>query len=379
MHIVIIGGGIIGLGIADESLRRGWQVTIVERDACGQATSRVAAGMLVPLAEAQFGEEDIYRLNATSLERYPEWVERLQRDTGMDLAFQTRGTLIVARDADEMGYIRHFFDLYHQLNPEVELLTPRQAHQREPALSLDIAGALLSPRDYQIDNWRLLSALFKTVQSRGARILEHTPVIRVHLNGHRCTGIETTEQRIEGDVYVIAAGPWSSQIDGLTDRLPLPVRPVKGQVIVLTPTELAPPPEYVIRGMEAYLVPKPDRLIVGATQEEVGFDPHPTAGGIYSILDNAYELVPGIWDMALRDIMVGLRPATPDHKPILGPTPIENLVVATGHFRHGILLMPITAELVVEYIATGQVPSLMQPFLYERFASAPPSGPESGG
>lgn len=371
MHVLVVGGGVIGMAIAYEARRQGWSVTLVERNQCGQATSRAAAGMLVPVVEAQFGEEEMYRLNAASLARYPEWVDRLERETCIPLHFRTMGTLVVARDPDEWSYVKHFFELYHRLDPTVQLLTPREAHRLEPALSLHIAGALYSPGDHQIDNWQLIRALRTALGRAGVRVLEDTPVERIVLADGRCTGVETARGPLQADVYALAAGPWSHSIPDVRDALPLPLRPVKGQVLILKPTATAPMPERVVRGFQAYLVPKPDRLVLGATQEEVGFDPYPTAGGVYTLLEGAYEMVPGIYDMVLADILVGFRPTTPDHKPVLGPTPVENLVVATGHFRHGILLAPITAELIVEYLRTGQVPPALRPFLYERFREGP--------
>lgn len=355
--VVVVGGGVIGLSIAWRLVRRGQEVVVLERDRVGMAASRVAAGMLAAAAEVGFEEPELYDLCRHSLSEWPAFAEALEQESGLKLDYRQFGTLVVADDRDAAEALRRGFRFQQEQGYPVEWLSGSEAIDREPMLSPRIVGAVSVPEDHAVDNRALLRALEQAIRSAGGIIREGVTVTEirgdgpyptvhtaVHTAGHPT--VHPTEQGSEVVVasrVVVAAGAWTSAITGWPDGTKPALRPVKGQILELN---MRPPfqLQHVVRGPRAYLVPRSDgRLIVGATSEEAGFDARMTVGGVYEVMDGAWEIVPGILDQDLLGIDVGFRPASPDHQPVIGYTANPRIFLATGHYRHGIVLSVITA------------------------------------
>ena len=398
-NVIIIGGGVIGLGIGWQLAKAGTSVTLYERERAGRAASWAAAGMLAPLAEAHTEEPELLKLGCHSLARYPQWVKELEADAAMSIGYRAEGTLIVGLEPDDTHQLRHLYDSQQQLGLDAEWLTGREAREIEPALSPRVTAAIHCAADHQVDNRRMVTALQRAYQARGGVLHENSCVERIEVKNGIAIGvwIKTGEPSPSdnppsdnrsaracpsrsrmpslhaADVIVLAAGPWSSQIEGIPDAIRPPVRPVKGQMLALQ-MEAGIAVETVIRTVRArypmsvYLVPRTDgRLIVGATSEEMGFDTRLTAGGLFELLRGAWEAVPGVYELPILETWTGLRPGSRDNAPILGHTPIDNLIVATGHYRNGILLTPVTAYEIAKLILTGELSPTIAPFQIERF------------
>ena len=371
--IFIIGGGVIGLGIGWQLAKSGASVTIYEQAKAGRAASWAAAGMLAPLAEAHTEEPELLKLGCQSLALYPQWVQELEADAEMSIGYRVEGTLIVGLEPDDTHQLRHLYASQQDLGLTVEWLTGRAAREIEPALSPRVTAAIRCENDHQVDNRLMVKALQRAYQRYGGVLHESSNVERIVIESGVASGIQTQNNFQAADVITLAAGCWSAQIEGLPDTIVPPVRPVKGQMLALQ-MEDGITVKNVIRTVRAryptsvYLVPRTDgRLIVGATSEEMGFDTRLTAGGMFELLRGAWEAVPGIYELPLLETWTGLRPGSRDNAPILGETPIENLIYATGHYRNGILLTPITAYEISKLILTGETSETIAPFELDRF------------
>lgn len=367
--VLIVGGGAIGLGIGFELVRRGTPVTILEKGRAGRGTSWQAAGMLAPDAEIEFEELELYRLNRESLRRWPAFAERVENASGRTVDYRTEGTLIVADDRDSAEALQRHFSFQKEQGLNVEWMTGEEAREVEPFLAPGLSAAVFAPSDHQVDNRRFVEALQEAFVDEGGTLQERTPVEAVVPDADRPAVRTEDGARLEAGQVVIAAGVWSRELDGLEPVAQPPVRPVKGQIIQLrrtAPFDL----QHVVRGPEAYLAPKSDgRIVVGATSEERGFDTTVTAGGLYDLLEGAWEVVPGIYDLPVDETWAGLRPASRDHAPLLGPTEAPGVHLATGHYRHGILLTPVTAEEMATLLETGETSSWLEPFSPTRFSA----------
>ncbi|MEM1041350.1 MAG: glycine oxidase ThiO [Bacteroidota bacterium] len=339
-EVAVVGGGVVGLALAWRLAERGRRVTVLEREAVGRGASYAAAGMLAPAAEIQFEEADLYRLGRESLRRWPAFARDLEAASGIGVDYRGEGTLVVADDRDAAEALRRLYRFQQDHGVPVEWLTGAEAREIEPMLSPRLAAAVHSPEDHQVDNRRVLEALRVAAERAGVTVREQTPVRAVEPNATRPAVVTGEGERIEASAVVLAAGAWVRSIDGIEPAPP--VRPVKGQMLSLQmerPFEL----RHVVRGPDAYLVPKSDgRLVVGATSEEQGFDTALTAGGLYRLLEAAVEVVPGIEELKVTETWAGLRPASRDHAPLIG-TAAPGVVLAAGHYRHGVLLTPVTA------------------------------------
>jgi len=368
--VLIVGGGTIGLGIGFELVRRGTPVTIFERDEAGRGTSYQAAGMLAPDAEIEFEELELYDLNRESLRRWPAFAERVENASGQSVDYRDEGTLIVADDRDAAEALERLYEFQQEQGLTLEWLTGEEAREIEPFVAPRLSAAVFAPSDHQVDNRRLVDALRTAFEAEGGTLREDTPVEAVVPDAETPAVRTTDGKRVAGDRVVVAAGVWSRELDGLTPDATPPVRPVKGQMIQLRrkrPFDL----QHVVRGPEAYLAPKSDgRIVMGATSEEMGFDTTVTAGGLYDLLEGGWEVVPGIRDLPVDETWAGLRPASRDHAPLLGETTAPGVLMATGHYRHGILLTPITAEEMARLIRTGETSDWLQPFSPLRFSQA---------
>ncbi|MYC76291.1 glycine oxidase ThiO [Candidatus Poribacteria bacterium] len=372
-NVIIIGGGVIGLGIGWQLAKAGVSVTIHEQAEAGRAASWAAAGMLAPLAEAHSEEPELLKLGSQSLARYPQWVRELESDAEMSTGYRVEGTLIVGLEPDDTHQLQHLYTAQQDLGLDVTWLTGREAREIEPALSPRVTAAIRCESDHQVDNRLMVKALQHAYQRYGGVLYENSTIERIVIKSEIVTGVQTQESFQTADMIVLAAGCWSAQIEGLPDTIVPPVRPVKGQMLALQ-MEAGIRVKNVIRTVRArypmsvYLVPRTDgRLIVGATSEEMGFDTRLTAGGVFELLRGAWEAVPGIYELPLLETWTGLRPGSRDNAPILGETPIKNLIYATGHYRNGILLTPITAYEISKLILTGETSETIAPFRLDRF------------
>lgn len=367
MKIVVVGGGVIGLGIAGE-LASDHDVVVFERGEFAREASHAAAGMLGPIMEVEYNEPEQLSLNQASHERYPEFIEELEDETGVDTGFRTDGTFMVASSPSEIEEMDRLFEYQRRIGLDVERIPVEKCREIEPRISNYVSKAIYTKSDYQVDNRRLCDALLARCERRGVRLRDHDPVDEVIIEQGHVQGIKTSEEQMEADLCVMAAGAWSSQIDGLSDEDRMPIRPVKGQALSVA---LSDPPEieHVVRGPSTYCVPKQDgRMVIGSTMEEEGYDKRSTAGGVLDLLHKAYEILPFIYENELLETWANVRPASRDSLPVIGPSRrTENLVFATGHYRNGILLTPITIQLLSQWIQDREVPELMEPFLPHRY------------
>ncbi|MFL5998966.1 MAG: glycine oxidase ThiO [Streptomyces sp.] len=372
--VLVVGGGIIGLVTAWRAAQRGLTTTVVDPEPGGGA-AQVAAGMLAAVTELHYGEHTLLGLNLASAHRYPDFAAELTDLTGLDLGYRRCGTLAVALDADDRAHLRELHALQRQSGLESEWLSGRECRRLEPMLAPGVRGGLRVDGDHQIDPRRLTRALLAACEQAGV-VLHRAWVKGLSVAGDRAAGVTTTDgDALGAGQVVLAAGSLSGRLEGVpADVLP-PVRPVKGQVLRLTvPPRRAPflsrTVRAVVRGSQVYLVPRENgELVIGATSEELGWDTTVTAGGVYELLRDAHELVPGITELPLTETRAGLRPGSPDNAPLLGPTELAGLVLATGHYRNGVLLTPITGDAMAHVLTTGELPDVARPFTPRRFAA----------
>jgi glycine oxidase len=361
VDVAIVGGGIIGMGIAWRARERGMSVTLLERDTLGRGTSRVAAGMLAPVVEAEFGQAGRRQLELglRSAQLWPTFASELEACTGVDVRLLRGGTLLLARDEDDARELERQLEFRQSLGLAVTRLRASEAREREPALAPALRLALEAPDDHSVDPRAVLDALARACECSGVRLRADAAVARVELDGAgaaaRVAGVTLADgERVSARNVVLAAGPWSGRIDGVPAAARVPVRPVKGQILRLRDPTGAGLLRRVVRFRGGYVVPRADgRYVLGATVEERGFELSATAGGVYELLRDAHELVPGISELEIEELSVGLRPGTPDNAPAIGAAAVDGLIWATGHYRNGILLAPLTAELVVG-VMTGE-------------------------
>jgi glycine oxidase len=372
--VVVVGGGVIGLGIAWRAAQAQMAVTVVD-EAPGQGASWAAAGMLAPVTEVHYGEGRLLELNLASAGRWPGFAAEVEEASGRPVGYRPGGTLAVARDADDNAALEDLYRFQLRCGLEVERLRSRECRQLEPGLHPGIRGGVLAAGDHQVDNRALVQALLVACERAGVRLLAGR-VAALATEGDRVTGVVLSDGgTLAAGVVVLAAGCWSGGLGGLAAEALPPVRPVKGQLLYLRGPADQPLCSRNVRGLEVYVVPRGDgRVVVGATVEEQGFDTTVTAGAVHDLLRAALELLPDAAELELTETVVGLRPGSPDNAPMLGPAGPEGLVVATGHYRNGILLTPVTADAVAELLATGQVPELIAPFGPGRFAAGVPAG-----
>lgn len=372
-RVLIVGGGAIGLAIGWRLARAGCSVAVFDRGRVGHSASWASAGMLSPLSEAQFEEEALLRLGLKAMEVYPDFVGELEAETGCCVGYRRDGVLLVGITRDDLEYLKFRYRYQRDLGLPVTYLSGAQAREKEPHLSAQVSAAVWCPGDHQVDNRQLVMALKRGVASAGGDIFEHAEVDELSIDGTRVRGVRVGDEFHTGDTVVLASGCWSRLMPGLPDRAKPPVRPVRGQIARLGMTaefSLDTIVWYsrVATATVAYLVPKDDgNLVLGATSEEMGFDAGVTAGGVFELLRAAWEVVPGIYDLPIVETMAGLRPGSRDDAPILGQTPVEGLIMATGHYRKGILLTPLTALTIAEVILEGHTPDLIRPFGIDRF------------
>lgn len=371
--VVVVGAGVIGLGIAWRAALLGLQVTVID-DHPGEAASWAAAGMLAPITEVHYGEESLLRLNMASAERYPSFVGDLESVTGMPTGYRPCGTLSVAIDADDNAVLDDLYQFQRRLGLRVRRLRGSECRQLEPLLAPDVRGGVLVEDDNQVDNRLLVRALLAAVERVGATIL--SGMAREILVKNDCVQGVLLEsgEHLFAPAVVLAAGSRSNRLRGLAAHLLPPVRPVKGQILRLRASANVPFLQHTLRalvcGSPIYAVARTSgEVVVGATVEEQGFDTSVTVEGVYTLLRDAYRLLPGVADLELVETRAALRPGSPDNAPLLGSSALPGLIVATGHYRNGILLAPITADTISSLLASGVTPNIIEPFSPRRFAA----------
>ncbi|MFJ4540804.1 glycine oxidase ThiO [Streptomyces tibetensis] len=373
--VLVIGGGIIGLVTAWRAAQRGFATAVVDPQPGGGA-AQVAAGMLAAVTELHYGEQTLLGLNLASARRYPDFAAELTEVTGRDLGYRRCGTLAVALDADDRAHLRELHALQQQSGLESQWLSGRECRRLEPMLAPGVRGGLRVDGDHQIDPRQLAGALLAACERAGV-VFHRTWAERLTVVRDRASGAVLADgTKAAAGQVVLAGGSLSGRLAGVPEDVLPPVRPVKGQVLRLTMPQrhgpfLSRTVRAVVRGSHVYLVPRASgELVVGATSEELGWDTTVTAGGVYELLRDAHELVPGITELPLTETRAGLRPGSPDNAPLLGPTGLEGLLLATGHYRNGVLLTPVTGDAMAHVLATGELPEEARPFTPKRFSPA---------
>ena len=366
--VAIIGGGVIGLSLGWRLAEAGCPVTLVERQPeTGRGASWAAAGMLAAGIEAEPTEEALFALARWSQSLWPGFAAELEAASGLPVGYDATGTLVCAFTRDQAEKLRHGIAFQRGLGGVFEWLGAAAAREREPGLAPNLVAAAFSPNDHQVDNRLLATALTEAFRRAGGRLVTGVEAA-VDIEGGRATGIVAGDRRYPADFVVVAAGAWSRSVPGLPEADRPPTRPIKGQMLALRMPAGAPLIRHTVWGGQCYLVPRADgRLLVGATVEERGFDATITAGGLLGLLDDAWRTLPGIEELPIHETWAGFRPGSPDDQPMLGPTGIDGLLVATGHHRNGILLTPATAAAMAELILTGAPSPHIRPFGIDRF------------
>jgi glycine oxidase len=351
---VVIGAGLIGLSCAWRARRRGLSVLVVDRaPEPGAGTSGVAAGMLAPVTEADFGEEGPLRVNLLARERWPAFAAELEQVTGLPTGYRDSGALVVAADRDDAEALHRLHDFQRTVGLASEWLTPSACRALEPGLSPRIAGGIAAPQDGSADP----RATVRALSAAAGEVAFGVDVREIEHGGGSVTGVRTDSGTIECGQVVVAAGPWSASLAPLGEGPP--VRPVKGQILELrTRGAMRSPFDRVLRTPRCYLVSRGDgRVVLGATVEEQGFDTAVTADGVFRLLEAAWEVLPEVGELELVRARAGLRPGTPDNAPVVGPGELDGLIWATGHWRNGVLLAPLTGEAVAGLLAGEELPS----------------------
>lgn len=371
--VVVVGGGLIGLVTAWRAAQRGLGVVVAD-PAPGGGAAHVAAGMLAAVTELQYGEQALLKLGIESAARYRGFAAELEEATGLGTGYRECGTLAVALDADDRAHLRELHAFQSSLGLAAQWLSGRECRRLEPMLAPGVRGGLRVDGDHQVDPRRLTAALLAAAEAAGVRF-RRTKVARIEVAGDRVTGVLLEDgTAVAAGATVLAAGSESGRVAGLPARALPPVRPVKGQILRLRmPAGPAPflsrTVRAVVRGSDVYLVPRENgELVLGATSEERGWDTTVTAGGVYELLRDAHDLVPGITELPLTQTQAGLRPGSPDNAPLLGPAALDGLLFATGHHRNGVLLAPVTGDALAEALTTGELPPYARPFAAHRFA-----------
>ncbi len=363
--VIVIGGGVVGCSIALRLAQGGAQVTVVERQKLGAEASRAAAGMLSPQTEAH-EPGTFFDLCLRSRSLYRDFAGEVAALSGIDPHYRDEGTLVAILDAETETRSDEWTAWQIEAGLAVEKLTASELRRFEPSITQSAAGAIYLPNDHQIDNRLLMDALAVALKGCGVEVIEGQSVETITIEGSRVTGVQSPGAQLNAATIIVAAGCWSSHLLNPLG-LNLAITPVRGQMLALNSQTL----RHVLHSNQCYLVPRCDgRLLVGSTVECDGYNKMNTAGGLSALLVPALELVPALAACEILETWAGLRPDTPDHLPVIGESGIENLLLATGHFRNGILLAPITAHAIAEMVFRNHTPQEILPFSLKRFAAA---------
>jgi glycine oxidase len=374
--VIVAGGGVVGMAIAWRAAAAGFSVVVVDPGA-GEAASLVAAGMLAPVSESMFGEDALLRLNLAALRQFPAFVAELEQASGQQVGLRQQGTLAVAYDTGDLAELARMTAFRRSAGLGADHLDARACRRLEPFLAPDVRGGVRYAGDWSLDNRRYLAALRTALRAADVRVVRGR-VIELRVAGGRVSGVRLAGGEIDtvgGDAAVVAAGCWSGAIKGLPEALADVLRPVKGQLLRLRAPAAMPPVlghtvRASVRGAEVYLVPRAGgEVVVGATSEERGYDRAVTAGAVHDLLHDAMNVVPAVSELTLAETRAGLRPGTPDNGPVLGLAGPAGLLIATGHYRNGILLSAATADAAVACLAGQPLMAEWEPFSPQRFAA----------
>lgn len=375
MKVVIIGGGLAGLVTAWRVGQSGGEVTVID-PAPGSGASNVAGGMLAPVSEAWFGEEDRLALDLAAHALWSDFARDLEAASGLDVGFRTEGTIQFAFNQDDLRALARTREFQLSLGLDVVELSGSQVRELEPLLSPNVLGASLVKSDHSVDNRALVIALIAVCKAVHVNFIKERAVGIEFATGEgskSVRGVRTEQQVIPANQVVIAAGAWSSQILGGES---LGVRPIMGEILKVAarsggPTLISHTVRGTVRGFPVYLVPRTNgEIVIGATQLETGFDIEPTAGGIFQLLRDAREVFPYLSEMRIVELMAGLRPGSPDNAPLMGPLgDAVGLFAATGHYRNGVLLTPATGDVMCAHLAGKPIPDYATAFTPDRFTS----------
>ena len=371
--VVIIGGGVIGCSIAYQLSKAGVQVSIVEREEIAAEASSAAAGLLAP-AEVLIGPKAGADLFLASWLMTPELIQEIEAVSGVQVEYHRTGALHVAANEEEAAQMRRYAEVWEAHGSKVQWLYGKEVREYAPLLNPEIDTALYVPHAASIRPRLMTRAYAEAARKQGAEIYEHMEVTGFQTQAGKVVGVQTARgETLSCQRVVVATGAWSANV-GSWLGLHIPVVPARGQILALKQPEI--PLRHTIFGNDLYLVPKVDHTIyVGATVEKVGFDKNNTVSGLLWLLSHVVELIPAFEEAALADIWTGLRPWSADSYPILGKAPgWENVILATGHGAGGFELSAITGKAIAEFMTTGQVPTVIEPFGAERFDQAKPVG-----
>lgn len=381
--LIVVGGGVIGLACAWRAAKEGAEVVVVDAGPAERA-STVAAGMIAPVGEASWGEERLLRLGLDSARDWPDFAAELEADAGREVPYRVCGAVHVALDRDELAELRRIHELHDRLELGSEWMTGSAMRALEPGLATDTAGGFHAPSEAEVDPRALLDGLTAACASRGVRIAEE-PVERVLIaNGVAVAGVALASgEELRGQRVLVANGAWAAEL--LPDGSPVPVRPVKGEVVRLRAPAGEAPCERIVVTERIYVVPRgerpgePTEVVLGATVEDRGFDTRVTAGGVHELLREAYRAVPEIAELELVEATAGLRPGSPDNAPAIGWGSEEGLLVAVGHYRNGILLAPVTGRAIADLLAGREPPPSVHALGPGRFRPQDAAGSGLGG
>ena len=370
--VVVAGGGVIGTAIAWRAAAAGLDVVVVDPEQ-GDAASLVAAGMLAPASEALFGEGALLRLNLLAVGGFGSFAAELEAASGRQVGLRREGTLAVAYDPGDYAALLRLTAFRRSVGLDAEELDSRACRDMEPFLAPDVHGGVLFAGDWSVDNRRYVAALREAARLAKVRFVRDR-VVAVRASDGRASGVRLAGgEDIDSAQVVMAAGCWSGEIGGLPEPLRTVVRPVKGQLLRLRhPAGLTPVLSHtirsIVRGTDVYLVPRADgELIVGATSEERGADRTVTAGAVHDLLHDAMSVLPVTSELILAETCAGLRPGTPDNGPVVGRCGPDGLLLASGHYRNGILMSPVTADAVTALLAGQPAAPEWAPFTPQRF------------
>ena len=365
MHdVIIVGGGVIGLSIARELAVQGRAVLVLDRGNPRDATSWAAAGMLAPQSETDTASP-FFDLCLASARLYPDWANRLHEESGVDPEYADSGLLFVASTEEALCRLRRSVDWQRSSGLKADLLSPEEVVRLEPQLTLPLTGAALIKEECHVTPRRLLEALTGACAVKRVEMRNGVRVLEILQAAGRVTGVRTSTEHFSGEQVVVASGVRSPEIGGLSPAIP--VSPRKGQILSLISSPL--PFTRMIRWEHAYMVPRRNgELVIGATNEDAGFDRSITPAGVGSLLQRAQQLSSHLADLPIGEIWTGLRPATPDGLPVIGKSAVDGLIYAAGHYRNGILLAPVTAVSVASLMLGRTVPVPLEAFAPSRFA-----------
>ena len=373
---VVVGGGIIGGAVALRLAQEKLRVALLDGQTPGREASWAAAGMLSPAPDSPEAIP-LVPFGRASLALYPEFVAEMEEITGRQTGYRHEGTIEVLFSSDAERELSTLIALHRGLGLAAEPLPVDEARRLEPALGREARAAAFLPEEGSLDNRALTGAVLAAATAAGVELLANTRVTRLLREGNRCTGVVVAGKTIAAGHVVLAAGAFSGGIEGVAPAVA--IRPVRGQMVALSNS--AARLRRVLRSDRGYVVPRddatPQRLVAGSTLEDAGFDKRVTPRGLEQIFSAVQELAPGLAAAEVVETWSGLRPDTPDHLPLLGPGELDGLTFATGHYRNGILLAPITAKLVREWITEHHVSLDWERFSPLRFSAAHRQEPES--